>query len=325
MLAEWARAKFAIKLDISELVPRGSSPEISSPESRVKRPEIIEKIKEKVAEKYKEREIEYPVEFAMNMAYGPQGPNIYGYEALAKWANKKYKASFSAETIQEKTPRALHRELLDLSTKFNDGELEQEISEKAAGLDKPELIRWANERFDSSLTEENLSGDNSNIRDQLSAAGREFLRAELSDLEKYVLIQVYDSAWKDHLYSMDHLKSNVWMRSFAEKDPKVEYKQEGYKMFEEMLETIEDRVTDIIFKVHLEAGARARDVWNVSGTSHDEVGQFAMAESQRAAAQAPQGETKVKQIKLETPKVGRNDPCPCGSGKKYKKCHGQNA
>ena len=150
------------------------------------------------------------------------------------------------------------------------------------------------------------------------------MRAELSDLEKYVLVQVYDGTWKDHLYSMDHLKNSIWMRSWAEKDPKTEYKREGSRMFEEMLDTIEDRVTDIIFKVHLEAGARARSVWNVSAASHDEVGQFAMAERQRAAAQAPQGEPRVKQIRLEQPKVGRNAPCPCGSGKKYKKCCGKN-
>jgi preprotein translocase subunit SecA len=124
---------------------------------------------------------------------------------------------------------------------------------------------------------------------------------------------------------MDRLKDSVWMRSLAEKDPKIEYKREGFRMFNEMLNIIEDRVTDIIFKVRLEAGARARSVWNVRETIHNEVGQFAMAEQQRAAAQAPQGEQKVKQIKLEQPKVGRNDPCPCGSGKKYKKCHGKNA
>jgi preprotein translocase subunit SecA len=170
-----------------------------------------------------------------------------------------------------------------------------------------------------------LSGDGPELKDRLSEIASQFLRAELSDLEKYVLVQVYDSTWKDHLYSMDHLKSSIWMRSWAEKDPKTEFKREGSRMFEEMLEAIEDRVTDIIFKVHLESGARARNVWNVSQTSHDEVGQFAMAERQRAAAQAPQGEVKVKQIKLEEPKVGRNDPCPCGSGKKYKKCCGKNS
>lgn len=311
MFTEWAKAKFAIKLETGELENLEAS-------------EIREKLKEKVAEKYKQREIEYPVEFAMNMAYGPQGPNIYGYEALAEWANKKYNAGLTVEKIQEKQPKTLLRELLELSSKYNNGELEKEIDQKASSLNKTELLNWVNERFSASLTEENIPDDDSQIKDTISSAANEFMRAELSDLEKYVLIQVYDSAWKDHLYSMDHLKSSVWMRSFAEKDPKIEYKHEGYRMFEEMLSSIEDRVTDIIFKVHLEAGASARDVWNVSRTSHDEVGQFAMAEKQRAAAQAPQGETVVKQIKLETPKVGRNDPCPCGSGKKYKKCHGQN-
>jgi len=308
---EWARAKFDIKLQISELADLNAR-------------QIRQKINEITIAKYKQREIEYPVEFAMNMVFGPQGANIYAYEALAEWANKKYNAGLSAEQIQNTKPRSLHKQLLELSQSFNDGELERELSDKIAGLNKPDLVSWANERFETSLTEDDLSGDGEELKDRLSEIASQFLRAELSDLEKYVLIQVYDSTWKDHLYSMDHLKSSIWMRSWAEKDPKTEFKREGSRMFEEMLETIEDRVTDIIFKVHLEAGARARNVWNVSQTSHDEVGQFAMAERQRAAAQAPQGEVKVKQITLDQPKVGRNDPCPCGSGKKYKKCCGKN-
>jgi preprotein translocase subunit SecA len=123
---------------------------------------------------------------------------------------------------------------------------------------------------------------------------------------------------------MDHLKEGIFLRAFAERDPKIEYKQEGFRMFNEMLDAIDDRVTDSIFKVRLEAGAQRRSVWNVSNTEHAEVDQFSMAERQRAAATAPQGERKVKQIKLETPKVGRNEPCPCGSGRKYKKCCGKN-
>jgi preprotein translocase subunit SecA len=309
---EWARAKFNIRLDAAELAGLTAS-------------DIRKHIGQKAAAKYKQREIEYPVEFAMNMVYGPQGTNVYAFETLAGWVNKKYNAGITVEEIQNAKPRALQKQLLELSESFNNGKLEQELSEKIAGLNIPELVKWANERFDASLSEDDLSGDGDEIKDKLSLLAKEFLRAELSDLEKYVLIQVYDSTWKDHLYAMDHLKSSIWMRSWAEKDPKTEYKREGYRMFDEMLATIEDRVTDIIFKVHLEAGARARSVWNVSQTSHDEVGQFAMAERQRAAAQAPQGETKVKQIKLDAPKVGRNDPCPCGSGKKYKKCCGKNA
>ncbi|HUT28391.1 MAG TPA: preprotein translocase subunit SecA [Sedimentisphaerales bacterium] len=311
MFSEWARAKFGIRLEVEEL-------------KRLNAGQIVEQLLEKTAQKYRRREIEYPVEFAMSMVYGREGPNVYAYEALVEWANRKYEAGLSVERIQESKPRALQKELLELSEKFSDGELEQELEKKLSTLDGRELVRWANERFSASLREEDL-GDGPERKAKLAEAAREFLRAELSDLEKYVLLQVYDSAWKDHLYAMDHLKESIWTRSFAEKDPKVEYKREGFRMFNEMLESIEDRVTDVIFKVRLEAGARARSVWQVSQTAHDEVGQFAMAERQRAAAQAPQGEQAVKQIRLEQPKVGRNDPCPCGSGKKYKKCCGKNA
>jgi preprotein translocase subunit SecA len=308
--AEWARAKFDIKLDLSELADITES-------------QIREQLEEKTATKYKQREIEYPVEFAMNIVYGPQGPNVYAFESLADWANKKYNAGLSVERIQNSKPRHLHKQLLELSESFYNGQLEKELGDKISSLNTVDLVNWANERFQSSFTEDDLAGDGPEVKDKLSEVAKEFLRAELSDLEKYVLVQVYDSTWKDHLYAMDHLKDSIWMRSWAEKDPKTEYKREGSRMFDEMLDGIEDRVTDIIFKVHLEAGARARSVWNVSATSHDEVGQFAMAERQRAAAQAPQGEQKVKQIKLEQPKVGRNAPCPCGSGKKYKKCCGK--
>ncbi len=305
---ELARAKFEIKLDIGELADLDAA-------------QIGELVRDRAAAKYKQKEIEYPVEFAMNMVYGPEGLNVYAFEALAEWAKKKYNAEIPAERIANTKPRNLHKQLLELSESFNDGQLELELEEKVARLSTAELVSWANERFETSLSESDI-GHGAECKERLCEVGREFLRRELSDLEKYVLLQVYDSTWKDHLYAMDHLKDSIWTRSFAEKDPKIEYKREGFRMFNEMLEAIEDRVTDIIFKVRLEAGARARSVWRVSQAAHDEVGQFAMAERQRAAAQAPQGQSKVKQIKLEHPKVGRNDPCPCGSGKKYKKCCG---
>jgi preprotein translocase subunit SecA len=309
-LIEWVRAKFNIKLDAGEI--KGKNVE-----------QVRRLISEKTQAVHRRREIEYPVEFAMNMVYGPQGTNVYGFESLAEWANRKYNANFTVDEVQQMKPQVLSNRLLELSEQYNDGQLVKEIDDSISRLAPPAIADWASRRFETRFTQEQLT-DGEHRREVLLQAGREFLRRELSDLEKYVLIQVYDAAWKDHLYNMDHLKDSIWMRSWAEKDPKTEYKREGYRMFNEMLANVESRVTDIIFKVHLEAGARARNVWNVSRTVHDQVGQFAMAERQRAAAQAPQGEIKVKQIKLEGPKVGRNDPCPCGSGKKYKKCHGKN-
>jgi len=309
--AQWARAKFDVGLDIEQLKSLNAS-------------QIRQLLAEETAAKYKQREIEYPVEFAMSMVYGPQGPNVYAFGALVDWANRKYNAGLTVEQVQNSKPKLLQKQLLELSESFNNGQLDRELDSTIARLSTAELVDWANERFQGSLSQDDI-GQGPQCKEKLSEVAKEFMRRELSDLERYVLTQVYDGTWKDHLYAMDRLKESIWMRSWAEKDPKIEYKREGFRMFNEMLEAIEDRVTDIIFKVHLEAGARARSVWQVSRIAHDEVGQFAMAERQRAAAQAPQGEVKVKQIKLEIPKVGRNDPCPCGSGKKYKKCCGKNS
>jgi preprotein translocase subunit SecA len=307
-LVDWAKSKFDIVLRLDEIK-----------ESSIE--DIKKQLLEETEKKYHQREVEYPVEFAMSMVYGRQEVNVYAFETLAEWANRKYNTGFTGQELQNMSPKVLDKTLLDLSRSYTNGRLEQEIHTKLEELNPADLTTWANERFGASFAEGDLTQDEA--EQALLERGRNFLRAELGDLEKYVLLQVCDGAWKDHLYTMDHLKSSIWTRSFAEKDPKTEYKREGYQQFNRMLDTIDDRVTDTIFKIRLEAGTRARSVWNVSQTSHDEVGQFAMAEQQRAAAQAPQGEIKVKQIKLEQPKVGRNDPCPCGSGKKYKKCCGK--
>ncbi|MHC5117365.1 MAG: SEC-C metal-binding domain-containing protein [Planctomycetota bacterium] len=310
MFAQWGTSKFDIKLEAAEL-------ESLKPE------EIRQKLSDSVNEKYNRREIEYPVEFAMNMVFGRAEPNVYAFEAMADWANKKYDASLTAEQIQETKPKEIHTQLLALSESWNNGTLTQTVEDKIQSTDPDGLAAWAKERFEATLDAETLN-DSENAKECLLKAGRDFLRKELTDLERYVLLQIYDQAWKDHLYAMDHLKESIMLRAYAEKDPKIEYKHEGHRMFNEMLESIEDRVTDIIFRVRLEAGQRSKSVYNVSQAKHEDVNQFEMAQRQRAAAQAPQGEKKVKQIKLDQPKVGRNDPCPCGSGKKYKKCCGKN-
>ena len=87
-------AKFDVKLDVNEL-------------KDLSQKDIERLVRKRIDEKYTQREIEYPVEFAMNMVYGPQGPNIYGFESLAAWANKKYNAGLTAQQIQESSPRAV--------------------------------------------------------------------------------------------------------------------------------------------------------------------------------------------------------------------------
>ncbi|PKL46906.1 MAG: hypothetical protein CVV39_06535 [Planctomycetes bacterium HGW-Planctomycetes-1] len=328
-LVSWADNKFGIKLNINQL-------------KDLKPQQIYEKLCQEVQALYARREIEYPVEFALSMTYRADGINIYAFEKLAGWVNDRFGAQISVSHLQNTPPAAVHRELLKISEDYHAVGLENQIDEKIASSSAEQVAEWANKRFKANLqcddfaSEPRLPARHSlgevgsgsgmtTLKEKLLEVGRDFLRTELSELEKYVLLQLYDSAWKDHLYSMDHMKESIFMRAYAEKDPKIEYKQEGFRMFNEMLDLIEDKVTDTIFKVRLEAGARTRSVWQAGQTKHEEVSQFEMAERQRAAAQAPQGEAaRVKQIKLDQPKVGRNDPCPCGSGKKYKKCCGKN-
>ena len=168
--------------------------------------------------------------------------------------------------------------------------------------------------------------------------GRQILRQELTDLEQVVLIQILDQAWKDHLYAMDLLRGGVGLAGFAERDPRIVYKKEGYAFFEQMLSGIRDKVTDLIFKVQFGGRDQARSQYRETAAVHEDTGGYGVAENLllTAAADASAatverasegGEARGEPVKVATivrdaPKVGRNDDCPCGSGKKYKKCCG---
>jgi preprotein translocase subunit SecA len=141
-------------------------------------------------------------------------------------------------------------------------------------------------------------------------------------LERYVMLQKLDEKWKDHLYTMDILRANIGLEAYAQKDPKVQYIIKGSQAFEEMLVSWQDEVTELVLRVELaeEEEEAPESVWNVtdySGTSLST--EQAMRE---AAMETASGEGHAEPIKAQ-PKVGRNDPCPCGSGKKYKKCCGR--
>jgi len=306
---QWAGTKFAVPIDAKDL--KDTLPQT-----------IQKKLLAALEQKYQQREIEYPIEFAMSMVFGPQGPNVYGFSAMADWANRRFETRLTAERLGEMKPEAIYDMLRDESKSWYETRLTSQV-EQYVNEPADRIAQFAKERFGVEVVLAELASPDK-TREKLLSAGREFFRKEIADLERYVLVQIFDTAWKDHLYAMDHLKESIMLRAYAEKDPKIEYKHEGYRMFDQMLTGIAERVTDIIFKVRLQAGERTRSVWGGGRASHDQTGQFEMAQRQRAAAMAPQGEQKVKTIKQEQPKVGRNDPCPCGSGKKYKKCCGRN-
>jgi preprotein translocase subunit SecA len=137
--------------------------------------------------------------------------------------------------------------------------------------------------------------------------------------EKYLLLQVIDQQWKDHLLNVDHLKEGIGLRGYGQRDPLIEYKKESFELFQEMMERIQDRVVKYLWKMEVVV---------------EREGEHA-AERERVQRALPppkapkqnlvfsgSGGAQQETIKRKEAKVGRNDPCPCGSGKKYKKCHG---
>ncbi len=134
----------------------------------------------------------------------------------------------------------------------------------------------------------------------------------MEHLMKVLLLQTIDAHWKDHLLSIDQLKEGIGMRAYAQRNPKEEYKREAYALFMEMMGRIRQEVTRKLFLVQL---AREEEVAEMEADQRRERQALARQGGPQPVAQEP--------VKREADKVGRNDPCPCGSGKKYKRCCGQ--
>ncbi|MDH5457713.1 MAG: preprotein translocase subunit SecA [Nitrospinota bacterium] len=131
--------------------------------------------------------------------------------------------------------------------------------------------------------------------------------------ERMIMLQVLDNLWRDHLLAMDHLKEGIGLRSYAQKNPLNEYKKEGFDLFRNMNFRMKEEICEFLFKVQINREAVE------SLESQQEKEERKVTEHRGEGAE----EQKTAPVKRDENKVGRNDPCPCGSGKKYKKCHGQ--
>ena len=167
-----------------------------------------------------------------------------------------------------------------------------------------------------------------------SQLGEETARA----LEKHIMLNVLDQSWKEHLARMDYLRQGIHLRGYAQKQPKQEYKKEAFELFSEMLEHVKRQVISLLARVRIrseeevaemeaqeraqaEAQLRQAQFQHATAQGYDTEDEVAAIERERMAQ--VMGTAHAGTVVREAPKVGRNDPCPCGSGKKYKHCHGQ--
>ncbi|MCV2884895.1 preprotein translocase subunit SecA [Aestuariibacter sp. AA17] len=183
-------------------------------------------------------------------------------------------------------------------------------------LDLP-VAKWLeddNKLYEEKLRERILDEVKTAYEEKEKAVGADVLR----QFEKAVMLQNLDSHWKEHLAAMDHLRQGIHLRGYAQKNPKQEYKRESFELFSEMLESLKHDVIGILSKVQVRAESDVEAVEEQRRQADDVPKQYehesAIDNSDQAAQSGMSNEGR---------KVGRNDPCPCGSGKKYKQCHGK--
>jgi preprotein translocase subunit SecA len=155
----------------------------------------------------------------------------------------------------------------------------------------------------------------------------------MRNYEKHVMLNVLDKLWKEHLAAMDYLRQSIGLRGYAQKNPKQEYKREAFEMFSELLERIKYEVVTILSKVKIQSNEQVEQL-DANENPQVENVNYQHADAAGAGMQQPQGESEsvegeAAEAQVAQPfhrgerKVGRNEPCHCGSGKKYKQCHGK--
>nr|WP_049754021.1 preprotein translocase subunit SecA [Heliomicrobium modesticaldum] len=190
--------------------------------------------------------------------------------------------------------------------------------------DLPAMLAYAEETFQIAVTAEDLhemekeeviAFFQEKAQERYSQREQELGLETIRELERIILLRVVDSHWMDHLDAMDHLRHGIGLRAYGQKDPLVEYKYEAYSMFQEMIASVQEEFLRYMFRV------------NVVVAQAEEEKQEAEAEAEaetvlKNAVENRSDDSLPKQPVKAEPRVGRNDPCPCGSGKKYKKCCG---
>jgi len=215
-------------------------------------------------------------------------------------------------------------EIHDIVLNMIDEVIERTVEAHCSDEDVPEdwdlqgIIDYCNGTFlhEGQLTKEELWGKEKeeiiaymkDLAHRLYEERREKLGEELMrEFEKAVVLRAVDSKWMDHIDAMDQLRQGIHLRAYGGTDPLREYQFEGYEMFQEMIAKIQEQVATYVMKAHVEANVKRE----------------AVAEAKSVTTNEDRGKSKPRTpVRRTEEKIGRNDPCPCGSGKKYKYCHG---
>jgi preprotein translocase subunit SecA len=259
-------------------------------------------------------------------------------DVMNKQREKIY--GFRSETLQSEDPRGqLYYAVEEIVASRAIDAID---SKSDAGL--KEFITWANTTFPLGLHEKDLPEEKTvdslidlvlgRVKQAYEIKARHEDSEALQRLEQHLILQAVDEHWQEYLRSMDGLREGIGLRAYGQRDPIVEYKREAYNLFMDLMDRIYEEIANAMFRSAPSVDAMEEFFQSLSGMQvHNEVSALAAAAAQAAASpqrQAPMGAPPpgmaapqpAVPVRRDTPKVGRNDPCPCGSGRKYKKCCG---
>lgn len=328
----WLQYKFDIKLEPADV--------------KDLEPEAFKALaKEKADQAYEDREIQYPVMAGLShfTARDQGGQKRYDRDKLVAWARERFEVDLDLEDLKNKQRDEVRALLIDHSRKYHEranaatAAAHSWVERVFEGVDDPQatvetasggngqlasLTGWLKKDLDCDVPADELAGlDRGQLENRLSMAVEDRYHPEIRRMERRLVLEILDLAWKEHLLTMDHLRSSVGLRGYAQVDPKVEYKREGMRTFEVMWNAIGERVSELIYRMEQLDEGFVGSTWVEREAIHNEAPSTTeIARQQQSAIDASQADHKPEPIRNRQQRVGRNDPCPCGSGKKFKNC-----
>ena len=346
-LCEWLKQQYGIEMKADQFWSLSSE-------------DATKLIKKEIEALYHRREIELPVLNGLShFMVDHSGVARYNRQGLAEWATQRFQTPLPFEEIEGKSKADIAQILFAMSAKYYsqgaavwnqiEGLLNKAYGDSATPsygqngssaaehtvhvVDQnavKELAEVVGKEFNLQLIPEKVAESKREVVEGvLRSHFEQKYRHELHAGERHVTLDTLDTSWKDHLYFMDQLKSGIGLVGYAQKDPKVEYRREGMRAFEHMWDRIAAQVTGTIFRISVEVQEPTADRWQITSQVHeapapDIPDDHPALENQGGGQGTSPKEQAVEPIRNYGNRVGRNDPCPCGSGKKYKKCHGAN-
>jgi preprotein translocase subunit SecA len=240
-LSKWLKDTLLIEIPVDDIIKAETHED------------VVDRVLGEVRKSYDEREVKYPVEFQMELTQRmmPVNPQE-GVKNLVRFANDRFGLGWDDSVIRTKSPQQVREELLEASRKFVDsGRLEQDIEEALQHTTPEALEEHLQKKYGRSLPFYMARLRDEEFADMTRALVERIVRSELVQFEQFVMLEVLDPAWKDHLYKMDQLRDSIGFRAFSQMDPRIEYKREGARMFTEVMESLHDRVAEVVFRMRL--------------------------------------------------------------------------